>query len=201
MRERGVARYLRPIGTQGYPTDALCAAIAAARTGEEEGACVLYRWLNPPLLRYLRFHVGNAAEDLASEVWVSVARALRGFEDGPRELRALVFSIARRRAVDHYRRRAREADLVGIETVADPVARDDTESAGVESLTTQQAVEALVRELPPEQAEIVLLRVLGELDVAEVAALVGKSAGAVRVAQHRALRRLRATLPPRTVTR
>jgi RNA polymerase sigma-70 factor (ECF subfamily) len=201
MQKRGFARYRRFIRPPEYPPDVLCAAIALARDGEEEGARVLYRWLNPSLLRYLRFYAGNAAEDLASEVWFSVAKALRTFEDGPGELRALLFAIARRRAVDHYRRKARTPQLVAIDAVPDPAARDDAELLAVELLTTERAIGELVGDLPPEQAEIVLLRVLGGLEVAEVAALTGKSPVAVRVAQHRALRKLRTLRESRPVTR
>jgi RNA polymerase sigma-70 factor, ECF subfamily len=67
-------------------------------------------------------------------------------------------------------------------------------------MNAQGAVDALVRSLPDDQAEIVLLRVLGELDVEQVATIVGISKGAVRVSQHRALRRLQRTLNRKVVT-
>ena len=76
----------------------------------------------------------------------------------------------------------------------------DTETQAVERLTAQSAVEALVGCLPADQAEIVLLRVLGDLDVADVAEIVGKSKGAVRVSQHRALQRLQRTWRRKVVT-
>jgi RNA polymerase sigma-70 factor (ECF subfamily) len=79
---------------------------------------------------------------------------------------------------------------VSIENVEEPSARDDTEELGLARLVAARAVEMLVRDLPSDQAEIVLLRVLGDLSVGQVAAILGKSAGAVRVAQHRGLRRL-----------
>lgn len=176
-------------------------AVDAARRGEEDGIRALYRWMNPSLLRYLHFHAGAAGEDLASEVWVDVARTLAGFVGGARELRAFVFSVARRRLVDHYRRVGRTPDVVPIEAAADPPAAEDTAELGIEALMTRGAVAELVRCLSPEQAEIVLLRVLGDLDVEQVARLVGKSAGAVRVAQHRALQRMRHRLAGRSVTR
>ena len=57
-----------------------------------------------------------------------------------------------------------------------------------------------MRKLPPDQAEVVLLRVLGELEVEQVADIVGKSKGAVRVAQHRALQRLQQAFAEKAVT-
>ena len=57
-----------------------------------------------------------------------------------------------------------------------------------------------MRKLPPDQAEVVLLRVLGELEVEQVADIVGKSKGAVRIAQHRALQRLQQAFAEKAVT-
>ncbi len=185
------ATSLWPIGSRSVPVEGLSEALAAARRGDEDGIRILYRWLNPPLLRYLRFHAGGASEDLASEVWLSVAGQLAAFESGPAELRALVFTIARRRVVDHYRRQARAVSTVPVEEMADHPALADTEELALAAVMTRRAIDTLVRDLPSDQAEILLLRVLGDLDVAEVARIVGKSPGAVRVAQHRALRQLR----------
>ena len=71
----------------------------------------------------------------------------------------------------------------------------------LDDLTAQGAVERLVHCLPADQAEIVLLRVLGELDIEQIAGVVGKSTGAVRVAQHRALQRLQRAFRKKSVTR
>ncbi len=79
---------------------------------------------------------------------------------------------------------------VSIESVDEPSSREDTEELGIGRLVVERAIGTLVRDLPADQAEIVLLRVLGDLSVEQVAAILGKSAGAVRVAQHRGLRRL-----------
>ncbi len=159
----------------------------------------MYRSLNPLILRYLRHHVGAAAEDIAAEVWLCVAGRLPQFEGSEDDFRALLFTIARRRAVDHHRQAARR--------VATTELRDDLDGFGmtfeddvVARITAQGAVEMLARHLPAEQAEIVLLRVLGGFDVAHVAAIVGKNAGAVRVAQHRALQRLQEVFAREGVT-
>jgi RNA polymerase sigma-70 factor, ECF subfamily len=190
-RSRETVGTLALIGNREVLQAELSDAVAAARRGDEDGIRVVYRWVNPALLRYLRHHAGSAAEDLASEVWLAVARDLRRFEGGPQDLRAFVFAVARCRVADHHRRAARGAVLVPLEDAGEPAASEDPEMIGVEALMTRLAVAELVRELPEEQAEIVLLRVLGDLDVAQVAKIVGKTPGAVRVAQHRALDRLR----------
>jgi RNA polymerase sigma-70 factor, ECF subfamily len=171
------------------PTDGE-AALEAATRGDQAAIATLYRSLNPRLLRYLRHHVGQVAEDVASEVWLGLAPQLAGFEGGWAELRALMFTVARRRVIDQYRHDARRP-TVEFDEAFDLADGADTEALAVGRVGAQDAVEALVRCLPADQAEIVLLRVLGDLDVAQVAAIVGKSAGAVRIAQHRALQRLR----------
>ena len=101
-----------------------------------------------------------------------------------------MFTVARHRAVDRWRRRVRRRDeLVPSDALAGLPAPDDPAVAAVDAISSQAAV-ALIATLPPDQAEVVLLRVVGGLDVAEVAAITGKRPGNVRVLAHRALRRL-----------
>ncbi len=176
-------------------------ALAGAITGDEDALSALYRILNPPLLRYLRYHVGPVAEDVASDVWLALAPQLSGFAGTFANLRALMFTVARRRVVDHYRRRARRPSAVPFDDSCDCADARDTETLVLDDLTVQGAVEKLVHSLPADQAEIVLLRVLGELELEQIAEIVGKSTGAVRVAQHRALQRLQRTFAQKSVTR
>ena len=165
-------------------------ALDDARTGGEWGATLLYRALNPALLRYLRHHVYGVAEDLASECWVSAVQGLSGFAGDIEDFRAWLFTVARRRVVDHYRREDRRPKTVPLDAVAESESPSDPAVEAVEALSAQQAIAVLVRELPPNQAEVVLLRVVSELSVEQVARITGHSAGSVRVLQHRALRRL-----------
>ena len=179
----------------------LDAALAQSARGDHAALAVLYRALNPRLLRYLRHHAGPVAEDLASEVWLALAPQLAGFPGTFENLQALMFSIAHRRVVDEYRRRGRAPGRAPYDEAFDLADTDDPESVAVEQLTAQGAVELLVRKLPADQAEVVLLRVLGDLDVEQVAEIVGKSRGAVRIAQHRARQRLQQVFAEKVVTR
>jgi len=182
------------------PPECLEVALRGAARGDECATSTLYRSFNPLLLRYLRHHVGRVAEDVASDVWLALAPQLADFDGTVHEFRALMFTVARRRTVDHYRRNGRQAPTVAFDETFDCVGSSDTEGEAVAQLTAQSAVEALVRSLPGDQAEIVLLRVLGDLDVEEVAGIVGKTEGAVRVAQHPALHRLQRTWRKKVVT-
>jgi RNA polymerase sigma-70 factor (ECF subfamily) len=165
-----------------------------AARGHETAFARLWRDNHPPLLRFLRVLTSDSAEDVASEVWLEIARGLTRFRGGEPEFRRWLFTTARRRAIDLHRYSARHpatvtSDLMDLERPAP----GDAATAALEQMSTEAALE-LIATLPPEQAEIVALRVIAGLDVAYVAEIVGKRPGTVRVASHRALRTLAATL-------
>jgi RNA polymerase sigma-70 factor (ECF subfamily) len=159
-----------------------------ARAGDEQAFSALWRWLNPPLVRWLAVTVPDGRDDVASEVWVSIIRGLDVFQGDERRFRGWVFMLARRRAIDWGRRRRRHLDAPLPEGVEPPSPNDASE--GVWEATAVEAAVALLRRLKPDQAEVVALRVIGGLTVAETAAVVDKSEGAVRVLCHRGLRAL-----------
>jgi RNA polymerase sigma-70 factor, ECF subfamily len=164
--------------------------LAAAQGGDEQGFAVLWRDLQPAVLRYFQVAAAEAAEDLAADTWVSVIRSLGRFRGDERAFRAWVFTVARHRAIDWRRQAARRpTSPVPADLLAERPAPDDPVAAVLETRSTRAAL-ALVAELPPDQAEVVALRVLGGLEVAEVARILGKRPGAVRVLAHRGLRRL-----------
>lgn len=154
-----------------------------------------YRRLQPALLRRLRLSHAWQAEDIAAEVWAEVARLLPRFEGDDEAFRAWVFTLARRRLIDSYRRARRRR--------TEPLAGDGYEAKGnrpEEDAVARMSAEAMIvrlqQVLPPDQAEVVLLRVIAGLPVEQVAVLTGKQAVNVRVLQHRALRRLASRLGP-----
>ena len=170
--------------------DRLAGVLRAARQGDEWAIGILFRELQPLLLRYLRRQAPLVAEDLASETWLGVARQLPSFAGSVAEFRALLFTIARRRVADHYRAQGRRPSVRPLEHADEPPGGEDPGEAVVGKLSAQQAIDQLVGALPPAQAEVVLLRVVAGLSVEEPATVIGRSPGAVRVLQHRALRRL-----------
>ena len=127
---------------------------------------------------------------MASDTWLQVVRGLAGFRGGEEAFRAWLFTIARHRAVDAGRARSRRPDVSmdGLEAAAQQTSPDAAEAA-LEAISTR-AVLALVAALPRDHAEIIMLRVVAGLEAADVAQIVGKTPGAVRVTAHRALRRL-----------
>jgi RNA polymerase sigma-70 factor (ECF subfamily) len=174
--------------------------ILAAKAGEEWAVARLYEDLSPPVLNYLRVQAAGEGEDLASETWIDVARALSRFEGGEEDLRRFVFAIAHRRLVDYRRKlRRRRTHPAPAELIEPYLPTGDVEAEALDGLSRQEAV-ARIRALPPDQAEVLLLRVFGGLSANEVAQLLGKRPVTVRVLQHRALTRLAAHLAEFDVT-
>jgi RNA polymerase sigma-70 factor (ECF subfamily) len=170
--------------------------LGAVRRGDPEAISRLYRREQPRLLRVLRAEVGDAADDVASQTWLEVMRVLDRFEGSGRGFRALLFTIARRRLADHRRGRVRRpatptqpADLYLVRDAGPGV-----EHEALARLGADDAVEVLNGILEPLDVEILLLRVVADLPADDVAAIVGLSTGAVRVRQHRAVKRLAAAL-------
>jgi RNA polymerase sigma-70 factor, ECF subfamily len=172
--------------------------LASAQDGDEHAFASLYRGVHPGLLRFLHGVCAGGAEDVAADTWVEVVRALDRFVGDEQHFRAWVFTIARRKAIDRGRYDGRRpvapVDDVALYAVAAP----DTAEL-VERADATDAAIALVRTLPPDQAEVILLRVVAGLEIAHVAELLGKSNGAVRVLTHRGLKRLGARLAAASV--
>jgi RNA polymerase sigma-70 factor, ECF subfamily len=166
--------------------------LARAQGGDEVAFSRLWSDLNPALLRYLRLEPGHSAEDLAAETWVSVVKGLSRFRGDETAWRAWVFTTARRRALDEARRRSRRPRSVAVAVLDDVPAAPDPADDVAEAL-------ALLALLPAAQAEVIALRVIAGLPVETVAAMVGRSPGAVRVSAHRGLRTLAGLLATRGV--
>lgn len=169
--------------------DAFDSVLSAAQAGAEWAFGALYDDYNPRLLRYFVARAPREAEDLTAETWMGVASGLGSFQGGEERFRSWLFTIAHRRLVDHWRERVDEPTdnqaLLGLES-----ASEGPEQTVVGVAAAQAAAQKIASLLSPDQAEVVLLRVLGGLDVDAVAAILGKRPGAIRVLQHRALKRL-----------
>ncbi|MFC5186602.1 RNA polymerase sigma factor [Actinomadura harenae] len=165
-------------------------AVEAAREGDEAAFRLLYRDVQPRLLRYVRGMVGEDADDVTSEAWLQIARDVRTFEGGIDGFRGWAATIARHRALDHLRARSRRpvADQPIDELVTRP-GEADTAVQAMDGLDTDRAL-ALIAGLPADQGEAVMLRVVLGLSAPAAAKVLGKKPGAVRTAAYRGLRRL-----------
>ncbi|GGU74280.1 DNA-directed RNA polymerase sigma-70 factor [Streptomyces litmocidini] len=169
----------------------LTAAVLAAQDGDEDAFRTVYRAVHPRLLGYIRTLVGDAdAEDVASEAWLQIARDLDRFDGDADRFRGWAARIARNRALDHVRMRGRRPAAGADETeLADKPADSDTAGEALEALSTGDTMQ-LIAQLPQDQAEAVVLRVVVGLDAKSAADTLGKRPGAVRTAAHRGLKKL-----------
>ena len=164
--------------------------LRAAQAGAPWAVEALYSDLHPSVLAFLRTRAHQDAEDLAADVFVDVAEGLGRFHGTEAKFRSWVFTIAYRRLADLRRRAARRrTDPSPTEVIDDHVTVGNAESDVMQAIGTTSAL-ARIASLPPAQAEVVLLRVVADLSVDEVAKIVGRRPGAVRALQHRALQRL-----------
>ncbi|MEV6024324.1 RNA polymerase sigma factor [Streptomyces sp. NPDC052036] len=178
----------------------LGAAVARAQKGDEAAFAVVYRIVQPGLLGYVRGLVGQDAEDVASEAWLEIARDLGRFQGDGAGFRGWSATIARHRALDLLRRRRTRPAAAAFELdLTEIPASYNTHDQALEALSTEHALH-LVRSLPRDQAEAVLLRVVVGLDGPAAARVLGKRPGAVRTAAHRGLKGLARRLDATGVT-
>lgn len=161
----------------------------AAKRGDEDAFALIWKEYKPGLLRYLRVRSGSVADDLAADTWLRVARALPTFEGDEQGFRAWLFTTARNRLTDWYRRPESRLALIDIAALIALPARNNVESEADENSATARSLE-LIAKLPPDQAEAVMLRTISGLSVAATAEIMERSVGSVRVLCHRGLRRL-----------
>ncbi len=168
---------------------------ALAAGGQPAAIELLLQQIRPMVVRYCRARLGQitghyqVADDVAQEVCIAVLTALPRYRDMGRPFASFVFGIASHKVADARRSAARLA--IPTEELPDgPDDRPGPEETVVADLEAQRA-RALLARLPAHQRELLVLRVLTGLSAEETGAALGMSAGAVRVAQHRALARLR----------
>lgn len=172
--------------------DGFEAVLAAAQDGEDRALELLYRDLAPLVLGYLRGRGASDPEDLTSETFVAVVRNLGRFTGDETKLRSWVLTIAHRRLVDERRRAGRRPERLlepaGM-TDAAGAGTGDAAAAALDRLGDQRVLE-LLDELTDDQRSVVVLRVVADLPVKEVARILRKRPGAVKTLQRRALARL-----------
>jgi RNA polymerase sigma-70 factor (ECF subfamily) len=175
--------------------------LGRARSGDGQAFAELWRDAHPMLLRYLRVTAGVAAEDIASHAWIRVIESLGSFTGDEPGFRRWLVTIARNHHLDQVRRTDRRPERLvdDVVTLVDDLgqAAPDAATLAEQQLSTDDAIR-LIATLPAEHAEMVMLRVVMGLGVAEVAEVTGRTPGAVRVAVHRSLRKLADQLTPRT---
>jgi RNA polymerase sigma-70 factor, ECF subfamily len=165
------------------------AVVQAARRGDHRAQAVLYREYAPTVLGYARGSQARDPEDVTSEVFVAVVRGLAGFDGDEPAFRSWLFTIAHHRVVDERRGRARRTEDATdpVELAGRTAAWSTPDDAALVDPVASAHLRAALESLTDEQREVVLLRILADLPIAEVAELLGKNEGAVKMLQRRAL--------------
>ena len=146
--------------------------------GSDTAFTLLWRHYQPRMVRYLTMFT-NDAEDLCSEVWIKVATSIKGFDGDSKAFKGWIYTIARNSATDLARKKKREGTTSELE-----------EGDWTGENSTMVEVMDLIKRLPDDYAEVILLRVVANLEVNDVAEIVGKTPGNVRVLTHRGLKQL-----------
>jgi RNA polymerase sigma-70 factor (ECF subfamily) len=167
--------------------------LPAAQAGEAWALRRLYDDLAPRVLAYLRARGASEPEDLTSEVFLAVLPRLPQVTGGAAGLRTFVFSVAHARLVDDLRRRSRRGIDAAYDPEQDPRRSPSAEDEGLAGVQTER-VRSLLEALVPDQRDVLVLRVLGDLTVEQVAEALGKSPGAVKQLQRRGLLALKKAL-------
>jgi RNA polymerase sigma factor (sigma-70 family) len=165
--------------------------LSALKSGQDTAWASLYLELVGPITGYLASRGVSEAEDLASEVFLQLARDIHRFEGDRESFRSWAYVIAHRRMIDWRRARVRRPVAVS-DTVADAPGGDVEEEA-LEKLQTDWINEILAV-LTEDQRDVLALRVLADLNLEQTAEVTGKSVGAVKALQHRALHTVRDAL-------
>lgn len=164
--------------------------LTAAQAGAGWAFEVLYRDLSPVVTGYLRLHGAAEPDDLASETFIGVFTGLAGFSGDEDALRSWVFTIAHRRLIDDWRKRSRRPQVTDDESDLTLLPGGDAEDDALMRVGTED-VHRMCAGLPDDQRAVLLLRVLADLTVEQVAGVMGRSVGSVKALQRRGLRTLR----------
>jgi RNA polymerase sigma factor (sigma-70 family) len=165
--------------------------LTAARAGGEWAWARIYDDLAPVVLGYIRARGADDPDDLLGDVFLQVVRDLPTFDGDERAFRSWVFTIAYHRLLDDARRRARRpADPVPPEQLGEALGFGDAEQEALARIGSSW-VRQLIAQLSPDQQDALLLRIVADLSVEDIARATGKRPGAVKALQRRALANLR----------
>jgi len=181
-------------------TDVPDELVAAAMAGDRNAVGRVLTIIRPLVVRYCRARLGApdrssaSADDVAQEVCLAVLTALPGYRVQGKPFLAFVYGIAAHKVIDAHRASARNRSEP-VADVPDSVEAGDGPEQRALRVELSGEMGRLLDQLPDKQREILVLRVVVGLSAEEAAEAVGSTPGAVRVAQHRALARLRKTMP------
>ena len=172
------------------PPQPLAPLVMAAQNGCSASFERIYRQLAGQVASYLRWHRASDPDGLTNDVFAQVHRNLAGFEGDEQGFRSWLFTIAHHRMIDDRRRTSRQPQFQADLAMDESLGYGDVEEDAFAAMAEDHVLE-LLGVLSPDQREVVLLRIVADLSVEEVAGTLGKSEGAIKALQHRAIGALR----------
>ncbi|MFW5748946.1 MAG: RNA polymerase sigma factor [Chloroflexota bacterium] len=170
------------------PSDVSQKLINQARKGDPAAVARLYERYVDQIYRYIAYRVDTQdAEDLTAEVFVRMVKSLKRYKPTGAPFEAWLYRIAAARVADYHRQKQRRPVTELPETLSD---RADAPEDRVVQQQEVNALRAALRQLKPDQQEVLLLRFVEHKTHEETAALLDKSVTAVKSIQHRALKML-----------
>jgi RNA polymerase sigma-70 factor (ECF subfamily) len=170
----------------------LASVLERARAGSDVAFEAVFHELAPAVAGYLRLNGVSEVDELTNEVFAQVHRGLHRFSGDWAGFRSWVFTIAHHRMVDDARR-ARRRPPIALAEVSEEAATGDVESEALDVLSDER-LHRLLSILSEDQRQVLLLRIVADLPLEEAAVTIGKTVGAVKSLQHRALASLRRAL-------
>lgn len=164
--------------------------LAAAQAGAPWASTTIWREYSPSVAGFARGRGAREPDDLTSEVFLTVFDQLATFSGTESEFRSFIFSIAYRRVVDELRQRGRRGEAIAWVPELDVRSSASAEDSASER-SSDASVLAILDSLPVDQRNVMVLRVVSDLTVEQVAEVLGKKPGAVKALQRRALEALR----------
>jgi len=184
-----VAAVVRP-ETRGGDLDGDASLVQAAKAGDAAAFGELYERYRDAIYRYCLSRTGTAhdAEDLTSDVFVKALHSIDRYQERGLPFVAFLYRIARNAAID--RSRTLKQPLSVDELLTHPASRQNVEADAMLAVDRSILLAALTK-LKTEHRDVIVMRFIEGYSALEVAAALGKTEGAVRTLQHRALERLR----------
>jgi len=165
--------------------------IEAAKAGNAQAFGILYDAYLPPIYRFIYLKVGRkeTAEDLTHEVFLSAWQNLKSYAHRGFPFSTWLYKISRNRVIDHYRTSHPAVTLA--EEMEEYIELVNAPTDEIDRSLTMETIMSAIEKLPEEHQTILIMRFVDDAEPSEIAEVVGKSVGAVRVMQHRALQEVK----------
>lgn len=173
------------------------AVFEAAQQGDNHAFGKLYDYHFDAIFRFVYYRTNHqeTAEDLTEEVFLKAFRSLGGLKGGPEKLRGWLYAIARNTVIDHYRK---SNETVSLDTLEQLPSYETSVVNLMEASADTAALLKTLQQLSPDQQSILKLRFFEDFSISEIATLLNKSEGNIRIIQHRGLQQLKTLLADRT---